>query len=122
MMRAGDNLAWSCAAVEFLRDMAAERAAGRGLAHLRITAAKRTSNHPVWNLNLDCLSDRADFFPLTSDINGSVGLSAELAARRSAVYHTPADTVDSVSEQAVDEAIGLATLPAAMCIIGALWR
>ena len=191
---AGDNLASSCAAIEFLRDMAGERSAGHGLAHLRITAASwdaeecglrgsrawrraravadsartsegdsqlalaRASNHPVWNLNLECLYDPADFFLLTSDINGSVGLSAELASRcsallscegrpnvpinpiafltggtdaaetaragaqsttlmgmpwgnaeRSAVYHTPADTVDSVSEQAVADAIGLAT-------------
>ena len=174
---AGDNLASSAAAVEFLRDIAGQRGEGNGLKHLRVTAASwdaeecglrgsrawrrtrvaRRPDHPVWNLNLECLYDPADFFLLTSDINGSVDLSEELAGRcaklldgaghrdvptkpiafltggtdaaeaaragakattlmgmpwgnaeRNAVYHTPADTVDAVSEEAVAEAIGLA--------------
>ena len=174
---AGDNLASSAAALEFMRDIATARAAGAGLAHLRVTFASwdgeesglrgarawrrsragTPADLPVWNLNLECLYDPADFFLLSSDINGSVPLSSELAARcsrllaqagranvpvkpiafltggtdaaetaragaqattlmgmpwgnaeRAAVYHTPADTIDSVSVEAVAEAIGLA--------------
>jgi aminopeptidase YwaD len=164
---AGDNLASSAAAVEFLRDIATQRAAGEGLRNLRVTAASwdaeeaglrgsrawrkargmRPGGHPVWNLNLECLYESSDFFLLTSDINGSVALSQSLADRcasllsqagrpdvptkpiafltggtdaaetaraganattlmgmpwgnseRGAVYHTPADTPESVSE------------------------
>jgi hypothetical protein len=174
---AGDNLASSAAAVEFLRDIAGERSAANGLKHLRVTAASwdaeecglrgsrawrrsratHRSDHPTWNLNFECLYDPAEFFLLTSDINGSVELSEELAdrcaallaraghpevptkpiafltggtdaaetaragvrattligmpwgnAERNAVYHTPADTVDAVSEDALAAAIRLA--------------
>jgi len=36
---------------------------------------------PTWNLNLECLYNAEDLFLLTSDINGSVKLSDELAER-----------------------------------------
>ena len=175
---AGDNLASTAAALEALRELARRREEGSPLRHLRVTAASwgaeeaglrgsrawrrahgdAASACPIWNLNLECLYDPADFFMLTSDINGSVQLSGELANRcaalleraghaniptrpiafltggtdaaetaragarattlmgmpwgnteRNAVYHTPADTVDSVSTEAVAAAIRLAT-------------
>lgn len=172
---AGDNLASSAAAWESLRQIAGWKEAGDGLRHLRVIAASWDAEEeglrgarswarngadgrldlPTWNLNLECLYDREDFFLLTSDINGMVPLSADLAARcqrllsingqavpakpiafltggtdaaelakagakattligmpwgnnqRSSVYHTPADTLDAVSPEAVAEAIRL---------------
>lgn len=174
---AGDNLASSAAAVEVLQDFARLRSRGEGLSHLRITAASSDAEeaglrgsrawrrarwgtndgHLTWNLNLECLSDASDLFLLTTDINGSVELSGDLAQRcsslltraghsdvplkpiafltggtdaaetaradiesttlmgmpwgnaeRSAMYHTFAYRVDSVSQVAVAEAIRLA--------------
>ncbi len=174
---AGDNLASSAVAWEFLRQAVDRRDAGQGMRHLRITAASwdaeeaglrgarawrrsrsgESPDHPVWNLNLECLYDPRDFFLLTSDINGSVSLSADLAGRcarlmadrgredvpvkpvefltggtdaaetaragvrsttlmgmpwgnsqRAAVYHTPEDTLEAVSADAVSAALDLA--------------
>lgn len=116
---AGDNLASSAAAWEFLRFCSLEKKNGNGFRHLKITAASwdaeeaglrgsrawrirrmedirastaRTSGStspgalvdpdlPVWNLNLECLYREEDLFLLTSDINGSVKLSSDLAGR-----------------------------------------
>ena len=99
---AGDNLASTAAAWETLRHLAAEKAAGRGLKHLRVIAASWDAEEaglrgarawvkaaagdgrlamPTWNLNLECLYDPAEFFLLTSDVNGTVRLSPELAGR-----------------------------------------
>ena len=38
-------------------------------------------DHPVWNLNLECLYDEKALFMLTTDINGTVQLSKPLAER-----------------------------------------
>jgi aminopeptidase YwaD len=95
---AGDNLASTAAAWQTLRHLANEKAAGRGLRHLRVTAAswdaeeaglrgarawvaRNPADLPTWNLNLECLYNPGDFFFLTSDVNGTVRLSAELADR-----------------------------------------
>ncbi|MGD8584571.1 MAG: M28 family peptidase [Chloroflexota bacterium] len=98
---AGDNLASSAAAWETLRLIAEQKASGRGLRHLRVIAAswdaeeaglrgarswvnKRDDGRldlSTWNLNLECLYDAGEFFLLTSDVNGTVGLSADLASR-----------------------------------------
>lgn len=175
---AGDNLASSAAAWVSLREMARRKADGYGLAHLRLVAASWDAEEaglrgarswvsnpndgrldlPTWNLNLECLYDTKDFFFLTSDINGSVQLSTDLAERcqrlmasqgqkvpvkpiefltggtdagelakggaeattligmpwgnsaRSSVYHTPGDVLETVSPEAVAEAIRLAVL------------
>jgi hypothetical protein len=173
---AGDNLASTAAAWEALKEMAKRKTQGYGLQHLRLVFASWDAEEsglrgarswvagkddgrldlPTWNLNLECLYDPGDFFFLTSDINGSVKLSEELAGRcqrlmrenghdipaapisfltggtdagelakggvrattlvgmpwgntsRSTVYHTPADTADAVSKDAVARAIRLA--------------
>jgi hypothetical protein len=99
---AGDNLASSAAAWEALRHLAGEKAAGRPLQHLRVVAASWDAEEaglrgarawvaaaagddrlalPTWNLNLECLYDPAEFFLLTSDVNGTVPLSPELAGQ-----------------------------------------
>jgi hypothetical protein len=98
---AGDNLASTAAAWQTLRLAAGEKAAGNGLQCLRLVAASWDAEEaglrgarawatrhldddlalPTWNLNLECLYDPADFFFLTSDVNGSVRLSTELAGR-----------------------------------------
>jgi hypothetical protein len=36
---------------------------------------------PTWNLNLECLYDDRELFLLTSDVNGTVQLSPELAGQ-----------------------------------------
>lgn len=99
---AGDNLASTAAAWEVLRFIAQEKAAGRPLQHLRVIAASWDAEEaglrgarawvkaaasddrlalPTWNLNLECLYDEREFFLLTSDVNGTVKLSPELAAQ-----------------------------------------
>ncbi|HSN78433.1 MAG TPA: M28 family peptidase [Anaerolineae bacterium] len=99
---AGDNLASTAAAWEALRHMAGEKTAGRGLQHLRVIAASWDAEEaglrgarawvkaapdddrlalPTWNLNLECLYDAEEFFLLTSDVNGTVQLSPELAGQ-----------------------------------------
>lgn len=98
---AGDNLASSATAWELLRIISKRKKAGKGFRHLRITAASwdaeeaglrgarawrkglrgKKSSHQAWNLNLESMYHEKDFFFLTSDINGSVKLSAELAGR-----------------------------------------
>ena len=100
---AGDNMASSAAAWEALRHLAEQKAAGQGLSHLRVIAASwdaeeaglrggrawvKAGRGPqaddrlaldTWNLNLECLYDVDELFLLTSDVNGTVKLSAELA-------------------------------------------
>ncbi len=93
---AGDNLASTAVAWEALRHLAQEKAAGRPLQHLRVVAASWDAEEaglrgarawvnrlalPTWNLNLECLYDPAEFFLLTSDVNGTVRLSPELAGQ-----------------------------------------
>jgi len=99
---AGDNLASTAAAWEVLRHLAEEKAAGRSLQHLRVLAASWDAEEaglrgarawvkaaagddrlalPTWNLNLECLYDADEFFLLTSDVNGTVQLSPELAGQ-----------------------------------------
>ena len=171
---AGDNLASSAVAWESLRELTAQKENGHGFHHLRIVAASWDAEEaglrgarafvqkkngrldlPTWNLNLECLYYAEDLFLLTSDINGSVKLSDELAGRcqrllgengrsvpqhpiafltggtdaaelakggaqattlmgmpwgndeRGSVYHTPADTLDAVSEEALMVSIEL---------------
>jgi hypothetical protein len=100
---AGDNLASTAVAWEALRHLAQQKAAGRGLQHLRVIAASWDAEEaglrgarawvkagragegddrlalPTWNLNLECLYDVSELFLLTSDVNGTVQLSPELA-------------------------------------------
>ncbi len=98
---AGDNLASSLAAWETLRQIADQKATGPGLQHLRVVAASWDAEEaglrgarswvekseggrlalPTWNLNLECLYDVDELFLLTSDVNGTVALSTDLAAR-----------------------------------------
>lgn len=99
---AGDNLASTAAAWEALRHLAGEKSAGRPLQHLRVVAASWDAEEaglrgarawvkaaagddrlalPTWNLNLECLYDAEEFFLLTSDVNGTVQLSPELAGQ-----------------------------------------
>lgn len=99
---AGDNLASTAAAWEVLRFIAQEKAAGRPLQHLRVIAASWDAEEaglrgarawvkaaagddrlalPTWNLNLECLYDERELFLLTSDVNGTVQLSPELAGQ-----------------------------------------
>lgn len=98
----GDNLASTAAAWEVLRHLAQEKAAGRPLQHLRVIAASWDAEEaglrgarawvkaaagddrlalPIWNLNLECLYDTEELFLLTSDVNGTVKLSEELAGQ-----------------------------------------
>ena len=96
---AGDNLAASCAAVEMGRWAAGLKKEGAGLKHTRVIivsfdaeeaglrgARAYARSHrgelsavPTWNINADCLYDADSLFFLTSDVNGSVRLSEELA-------------------------------------------
>ncbi len=98
---AGDNLASTAAAWETLREFAGRKVRGEGLKHLRLVAASWDAEEaglrgsrrwvankkdgrldlPTWNLNLECLYDADDMFFLTSDVNGTVQLSKELAGR-----------------------------------------
>jgi aminopeptidase YwaD len=98
---AGDNLASSAAAWEALSVVAEQKALGLGLQYLRVVAASwdaeeaglRGARHwakkrddgrlnlATWNLNLECLYDAGELFLLTSDVNGSVQLSQDLASR-----------------------------------------
>lgn len=102
---AGDNLASTAAAWEALRHLAEQKAAGQGLSHLRVIAASWDAEEAglrgarawvkagrdaqaddrltldTWNLNLECLYDVDELFFLTSDVNGTVKLSAELAGQ-----------------------------------------
>ena len=176
---AGDNLASSAIAWEYLKICAAAKKNGEGFRHLRITAVSWDAEeaglrgskawrknkeslsipHPVWNLNLECLFDVNALFMMTTDVNGSVQLSRSLAERCSriltgitgreaplkpigflaggtdagetakagveattlmgmafsvdalaSVYHTPKDTIDSVSVDAVEVALTLADM------------
>jgi hypothetical protein len=81
--------------------MAEAKAAGMGLRHLRLIAASWDAEEaglrgarswvnrrddgrldlPTWNLNLECLYDANELFLLTSDVNGTVDLSTDLAIR-----------------------------------------
>lgn len=98
---AGDNLVSSAAAWAFLQKSAEAKRAGRGFKHLRITAASWDaeeaglrgarawrknqgavpSSLPRWNLNIECLYSKDEMFLMSSDINGSVKLSDELAGQ-----------------------------------------
>jgi hypothetical protein len=98
---AGDNLASTAAAWQVGHILSRQKTAGNGLQHLRIIAASWDAEEaglrgarawvaqksdgrldlPTWNLNLECLYSEEDLFLLTSDINGTVALSAELANR-----------------------------------------
>jgi Zn-dependent M28 family amino/carboxypeptidase len=102
---AGDNLASTATAWEFLKMCSAAKAEGRGFRHLRITSVswdaeesglrgsrawRRQNNrnplsHRAWNLNLECLYNVDDLFLLTSDINGNVELSIPLAQKCSRI-------------------------------------
>lgn len=169
---AGDNLASSAAAWEAVRFLAEQ---GQ-MEHLRVVAASWDAEEcglrgarawlknrhgdgrvalPTWNLNIECLYDENELFLLTTDVNGTVKLDADLARtcqsliaeagakadvrplvvmtggtdagefgrigiptttlfgmpfgndNRSPAYHTPRDTLDAVSEQAVARTVEL---------------
>lgn len=96
---AGDNLVASATALEILKEFKARRDGGRGLkgtriifisfdaeeAGLRGARAWARDNAallraaPSWHYNMDCIYSAHDARFLTSDINGSVPLSAPLA-------------------------------------------
>ena len=96
---AGDNLVASVMALESLRNIAALKKEGQGLKHTRVIAlsfdaeeeglrgayayAKKHKNElqatPTYLYNIDCPYTLKELFFLTTDINGSVKLSEELA-------------------------------------------
>ncbi|MEA3392681.1 MAG: M28 family peptidase, partial [Candidatus Marinimicrobia bacterium] len=96
---AGDNLVSSAMAIEALRQISKNKKAGEGLKHTRIIAlsfdaeeeglrgayayARRHKDEfnsiPTFLYNIDCPYFLDDLFFLTSDINGSVKLSEDLA-------------------------------------------
>lgn len=96
---AGDNLVASAMAVEALRQIAKNKKEGAGLKHTRVTAIsfdaeeeglrgafayakkhrKELNEVPTYLYNIDCPYFLDDLFFLTSDINGSVKLSEDLA-------------------------------------------
>jgi hypothetical protein len=96
---AGDNLVASAMAVETLRQIADNKKAGNALKHTRVIAisfdaeeeglrgayayAKKHKDDPnripTFVYNIDCPYYLKDLFFLTSDINGSVKLSKDLA-------------------------------------------
>ena len=96
---AGDNLLASVMAMESLRQIAKDKKVGKGLKHTRVIAisfdaeeeglrgayayAKKHKNElseiPTFLYNIDCPYFLEDLFFLTSDINGSVNLSYDLA-------------------------------------------
>ncbi|MCG8454612.1 MAG: M28 family metallopeptidase [Spirochaetales bacterium] len=96
---AGDNLASSLVALDIIKSVARRRDEGNGLKHLKVTAVswdaeeaglrgsrawckgRKPSTHPVWNLNFECLYDANALTLLTTDVNGSVTLSKDLAKR-----------------------------------------
>lgn len=100
---AGDNLISSAMAVQLARYFAGTRAEGRPLQHTRIVLASfdaeeaglrgsrqfyrshmddpKTLAGKIWNFNVDCPYQAKDMFFLTSDINGSVQLSQEMATK-----------------------------------------
>lgn len=100
---AGDNLAASVAAVEILREFRARRDAGKGLKGTRVVfasfdaeeaglrgarawaKARLPADVPTYAYNMDCVYtvDEARF--LSTDINGSVTMSAPLASACSSI-------------------------------------
>jgi aminopeptidase YwaD len=96
---AGDNLAASAVAVELLAEFHSRRKAGDGLTGTRLvfvsfdaeeaglrgahawsrTHAGLIGEFPTWHYNMDCIYRAGETRFLTSDINGSVQLSAPLA-------------------------------------------
>lgn len=98
---AGDNLVASMMAVEALRQVAKDKKDGKGLKHTRVIAisfdaeeeglrgayayAKRNKEElnavPTTMYNIDCSYYLDDLFFLTTDINGSVKLSDDLAEK-----------------------------------------
>ncbi|MCF7833102.1 MAG: Zn-dependent exopeptidase M28, partial [Candidatus Marinimicrobia bacterium] len=96
---AGDNLVASVMALESLREIAKNKKEGKGLKHTRVIAisfdaeeeglrgayayAKKHKSElqaiPTAMYNIDCPYFLEDLFFLTSDINGSVKLSDDLA-------------------------------------------
>ncbi len=96
---AGDNLVAAVMAVESLRQIAKNKKDGKGLKHTRVIAisfdaeeeglrgahayakkhAAEFKNIPTYLYNIDCPYFLEDLFFLTSDINGSVNLSYDLA-------------------------------------------
>ena len=96
---AGDNLVASIMALESLREIAKNKKEGKGLKHTRVIAisfdaeeeglrgayayAKKHANEltalPTYLYNIDCPYFLDDLFFLTTDINGSVKLSDDLA-------------------------------------------
>ncbi|MCP5453089.1 MAG: M28 family peptidase [Spirochaetaceae bacterium] len=100
---AGDNLAASVAALEILREFRSRRDAGKGLKGTRVVFASFDAEEaglrgarawaeanlpaevPTYAYNMDCIytTDEARF--LSTDINGSVTMSAPLASACSAI-------------------------------------
>ncbi len=96
---AGDNLAAVCAALEVLGHFRARRDAGTGLKSTRLifvsfdaeeaglrgarawakAHTRDIASLPTWNYNMDCLYKAQDTRFLSSDLNGSVPLSAVAA-------------------------------------------
>lgn len=98
---AGDNLVSSAMAVQLARYFDRSREQGQPLRHTRLIVAsfdaeevglrgsrefyrrhqKEFASVPAWNLNADCIYHAKDLCFLTSDINGSVKLSQQMATR-----------------------------------------
>lgn len=98
---AGDNMVSTAMAIESLREFATRKDQGEGLVHTRVVALsfdaeeeglrgayayahahkKEFQEIPTIVFNIDCPYYLKDMFFLTSDINGSVKLSIELAQK-----------------------------------------
>ena len=98
---AGDNLAASAIALEILAEFRSRRDAGKGLEHTRLVfasfdaeeaglrgarafSARRKAEFaglPSYGYNMDCIYSLPDLRILSSDLNGSVRLDADSAAR-----------------------------------------
>lgn len=96
---AGDNMASSATAMEAGRFFKDQRSGGKGLKHTRLILASWDSEEaglrgarayvrehkdmlkaiPSYNFNIECLYDSNQLFYLTTDINGFVQLSSEMA-------------------------------------------
>ncbi len=105
---AGDNLVSCAMAVQLARYFAKNKDNGNSLAHTKVILASFDGEEvglrgarafyakykdellkvPTWNFNVDCPYFAKDLFFLTSDINGSVKLSQEMATKCVSIART----------------------------------
>ena len=105
---AGDNLVSCAMAVQLARYLAKNKDNGNSLVHTKVILASFDGEEvglrgarafyakykdellkvPTWNFNVDCPYFAKDLFFLTSDINGSVKLSQEMATKCVSIART----------------------------------